>query len=1073
MKQLILLGLLLFNASAFAHTQKELELVRENAFKCDDDEIKLKGLWGDVVGAWNANGVGTFKRESMVALDCDRLLESLYRAGAPETLTFLLQVKSFKNPVKWSALLGVETKLNANDKDTVRAYLTNYGVIVDSPEAKVNQMLADYDLKKQSGLIGPTFLNTLKSLVTAQNVDLTAKTASGGMIIETLIELEHKHPRLGMKEVLEAALEGKPSSFFHKGTAAVSIAARLVVYGLGELVPHDFDWAWVGNSRAAQNFVAGYLSADEAMAIRIFNSFNARGNAIVLAVAKEFPIIQTGLCRMVVGKMISAKSILLNNLLMTLYKNGDCHEFDGVVAAGDGFQIAPDVIYLGTGVNIDLLKNYPREHSDLVKTLVGLQRSMPYDLSARIEKSFENCSFDSSTDDLLTEEKVHSHLLEKAILSKCEVAVKALAKKVSLYDAEWVFKYGLENKQVDKKMISAVLSVLAAKGVFMSDYMIEPMKRRFGKDIFRSVAVAKRVSDPKAREKLLQAEDSDSDEIVQLKWKEIIIELQRSKLTDAQQTLVDKLRLAQYPEDTSSALREALIDWQLKVRFAKSAADELRASIAQFKPGSDLLGTLVNAKSVLDQTRTKGGRPAIYNERSTSVLDPIISGRAQCNAGTDFMLLHSGKAGLEDANEVQVVVFQPKHILPGVIRKSAPGTVETIESTVNKAGRGKVDAVSGQWPKDRKVILADDYLVAKILGSAMKDRAKNAEDLSARAEKILGIKQGEITPKKPTGDNETSSSYTDALNESSFGFGDAQIPSGDVEIQDMDVVPQNLSGVEATRLGMARESSGSRLSRFAPTKPQEGAIRQFKRVPEEHELVTIPSHQNYPIEHILASIEREFIFGKYRRSYNIGNVQTIRSRIDTILGQLTEEQKRMLESRVAQSTGATVDIIILKQDSLKEGIESPQQKQIPQSRELVQAYLEKLKAGDKIVNGFAGLLRKNTDRYEDSSYYPDCSIETAAIPGRFYRSIKPCDETENQSMIDWYHHKFQQNRKTSYHENVVKFRVLLQDISVNVPYALDILMDVQDDGDFTVIFEPIGNLELFQGQNREKSNLDL
>lgn len=1076
MKKLILL-IAIVASSAFADEKvlrEEVELVNQNAFECIDQGITLKGLWGDLFGSWNYQGQGFFKRKEMKGLHCASMLEYLWREGKPEALKFLLQVKSFQRPDMWASLLGLETKLNDKDRETARAYLSNYGVPVDTPTSKLGQLLVSVTVGEKKD---KQFYEKFSALTTGENetqINLLARILPNKYIIEVLLDLERDGYKLSadIDRLLTQYLRGYSKSAFETATGKVQVNTQLLLSNRGKFAGSLDNFYY---DHVEENILASFATKDQEYAAYYFKNLLSRFQRATLRELGDRPTFNGHFCHLLVGN-IDPFNQEFGKQALEMYRITGCETTVGIYILET--EVTPNGIKIKTTNGSDLLDD-PKK-TGLVEKLLATRQGASLELKRKIDAAIdsENCALFKHLRPLYKHAAEYSaDLIAHAAEKKCGDIVKDLATIMTSNQAVNFFEDRVKDKKIDKKYIADIVRILNSNGRYTPDYLNKTIEQRYGREVFRMANIARRVSDPQAQEKLAEAEDKDSDEIVQLKWKDVVIELQRSKMTDIQQLLVDRIRLAKNKEDIAMAFREAMIEWQLKIKYVRTAADALRESIALFKPAADQLASLDQAKIVLDQTMTKGGRPAIYNERFTSVLDPIISGRAQCNGGTDFMLLHSGKSGLEDSNEWQVVVFQPKHILPGVIRKSLTSKVETVESTVNKEGRGTIEASHGQWPLDRKVILADDYLVAKLLGSAMKDRAKNAAEFSARAEKVLGVKQGDISPSKPKEEGK-SSGYSDELNVSSFGFGDAEIPSGDIVRQDMNVVPQNLSGVEATRLAVPREEIGSRLSRFAPTKPQQG-FGTFRMQVPEYARVVIPKPQEDPLGHISASIERELRYGKIYHPILDGDASVLRYRVDNLLRKLTGEQLNILADVVMRSNGAIVDVVINKQSNLKSQIESPAQKQITDSRDLVDMYVATLAYIDALVGknkgygygyGYGGSYSYGSPSIE-SVFYPRCSIESREVTQMRSRDPKSCDFSDDYSMIDANKRVFQQNRKTKLHSTLIKFTVLLQDTGSDTPFILDLIMDAEDDGDFTVYFQPFGTRgdwrNLIRKQKRE------
>lgn len=1042
---------------------KDHRRIKQNAFRCYEDDIQLKSLWGDWFGSFHKGEIGLFQRKEMEPIFCRFTLMGLYQEGDPAIFDLLLKIKSLNTPEQFAQLLGLRTKFNDNDKERVRNYLKNYGVPTDSVTSQLAQVIVYRRIDQLTNNLDPRFLEKLNTVATkenAQQINIFQKTLDGRYIIEELLEIEKNEPDLNIGPTIESLLKAHINRSGRRSldvrSAKVPVSTQLLASKYRNMLEADLEAYYFEKAQYNVKVILGIDNDD--IALDYFNRFLASHRSSEF---QEFDKnwMSGELCPLVVGKLATTKNEKLAKQLLDIYRQTNCTHLQGKVLTM--LNVTPYDVEIKDYIQVKLLNAYPANYSHLTHQLLSLQRANPPFVADKIRSLInDGCKYTSSQKTLLKYIPFHtSELLADAAEAKCGELVRDLAEIMTTSQAWNFFAFNIKEKNIEKRYLAEIVKILS-KNDQLSPDLNKEIELRAGREIFRIVKIARRVSDPKAQDVLLESESGDSEEVIKLKWKDLVIELQRSKMSDVQQKFVDALRLADSKEEIATAIREAMIEWQLKIKFVRTAADALRESIALFKPAEDQLASLGQAKIVLDQTLTKGGRPAIYNERFTSILDPIISGRAQCNGGTDFMLLHAGKSGLEDANEWQVVVFQPKHILPGVVRKNLKTKVETVESTVNKEGRGNIEAVNGKWPLDRKVILADDYLVAKILGSAMKDRAKNAEEFSARAEKVLGVKQGDITPAKPKEEGK-SSGYSDDLNISSFGFGDANIPSGDIVRQDMSVVPQNLSGVEATRLAVPREEHGSRLSRFAPTKEQQGMT--FKMHIPEYARVVVPNPQEDPLGHIAASIEREL---RYSATYHrdSGDPSGLRLRVEALLRKLTNEQLMLLADVVTRSSGAIVDVIINKQSNLKSQIESPAQKQIRDSRELVELHRSGLIYKDLLVHNFSGYdsrpygwYRQNTESEVESMFLPPCSIESQQTYLARSRNPKACDYSADYSMIERERRAFQQNRKTKLHHNLIKFRVLLQDTGSDTPYALDLVTDEEDDGDFTVYFQPLGN----------------
>ncbi len=372
-----------------------------------------------------------------------------------------------------------------------------------------------------------------------------------------------------------------------------------------------------------------------------------------------------------------------------------------------------------------------------------------------------------------------------------------------------------------------------------------------------------------------------------------------------------------------------MLNYQLSVRrLNPKVKEELLALFANNRGHLALTTQMDEAKNLLDRTLSLNNRSAAYNRDATSVFDVLLDGRMQCTSGTEFILLHLSTSGqLSNNRQAAVVVQRPQHVLPGVFDKTSQ-KFALVESTVDGAGRSEMSA--GQLPKDTQVILADDHFLFKVLGEAIVDVALMKKQTLERAEKTLGIKQGEITPSQnaPT-------QFGDQLAVSLFGFGSTSVPQGDIERAKVDQLPSGLTPEQMVAYSQPRPESASPLSRFAPQKPvglgtaESPRDKEMRMMPDPRNSFSppqIPSADNRPIEHLLKTAETEV---RWFRTYS-GDILIDVRQLERIFAKLPQGFREAIEAETKKTPRAIVELInpAGSEGSLGSIYESPIQKQI-------------------------------------------------------------------------------------------------------------------------------------------------
>ncbi|MEK7208337.1 MAG: hypothetical protein AAB699_02180 [Patescibacteria group bacterium] len=200
-----------------------------------------------------------------------------------------------------------------------------------------------------------------------------------------------------------------------------------------------------------------------------------------------------------------------------------------------------------------------------------------------------------------------------------------------------------------------------------------------------------------------------------------------------------------------------------------------------------------------------------YNKKYDSIADPILEKRSQCRSGTEGLLLLAQEATERDnflSDEILVAVHTYGHAQPGLLLKN--GELITFEMT--SAGHGiRNFGRMTDIKKPIRVVRADHGMFQEALDTnANRDKAVLYETVRD----VVPPEQGTMAKL------------------GKFGFGEPQVPDGDIEMPKADMLPADDVFSDARLYNrMEREQSEEEVLR---------AIRN----PEEREFV-----RNYMVHH--------------------------------------------------------------------------------------------------------------------------------------------------------------------------------------------------------------------------------
>ncbi len=304
-----------------------------------------------------------------------------------------------------------------------------------------------------------------------------------------------------------------------------------------------------------------------------------------------------------------------------------------------------------------------------------------------------------------------------------------------------------------------------------------------------------------------------------LQWKGLEINIDKSKATTMQKEVIEALNNASTSNEKMNLLIKASLRREAQLRqSSQTTKDQIKTSLSDFskKSTAGLIDKLQKAKIQMDEQLKNN--PYSYNRDATAVVDIFTQQKMQCSSGTDYLLMHAlyNHSSQED-KQIAVVVLRPQHVLPGIWDSQTPTIINGVEAVVEGSAKLTIQSADGQWPKDTRVVLADDYWMTRLFENVFVDKKEVLAQILKNSEEKLKIKQGNITEADSKNSN-SGQSFGDALNSTSLGFGSANIPSGNQARAQMDNVPQSMDSgalVEAGKERTAKKIDGSPFDRFA------------------------------------------------------------------------------------------------------------------------------------------------------------------------------------------------------------------------------------------------------------------
>ena len=204
------------------------------------------------------------------------------------------------------------------------------------------------------------------------------------------------------------------------------------------------------------------------------------------------------------------------------------------------------------------------------------------------------------------------------------------------------------------------------------------------------------------------------------------------------------------------------------------------------------------------------GWPLMYNKKFSSLTHPIKENRVQCYSGSMLFSVLTELAGL--TSHPRFALFTTGHILPGLLGdKEELLGIETTAAGQGLVNFGPVSEISGQI----QVVELYPFLLIEFL----KAEISNFPELYAATQTSLK-KYGFVTENLRTydpnrsgkpGKTQTPGNF-DILNASPFGFGSANVPSGDwerSEVTNESLLFYDLSGENAASKDKNESSSGA------------------------------------------------------------------------------------------------------------------------------------------------------------------------------------------------------------------------------------------------------------------------
>jgi hypothetical protein len=295
--------------------------------------------------------------------------------------------------------------------------------------------------------------------------------------------------------------------------------------------------------------------------------------------------------------------------------------------------------------------------------------------------------------------------------------------------------------------------------------------------------------------------------VERINWRGMTLELQPEPLqSPVTKCAFDAIRNGE--DQFARKIVRCMKDFQeSKSGTSQALEDQLSDAIAQvaLQSPKTIRESMIVAKGMINQL-VKPSEPNSYDYNSTSIYDLFRSHTVQCTSGTDFLILNAALTkGFETPTEVAVVVLKPRHVIAGIGKPNVKNTqLSVIESVVGAKGSSYPPVVDGKLELDTNVLLAEDFWVSRLLEDSLINKDEIKAQMLARAEKVLGLKQGDISP-TPQGQSGSLSAADDVgpLNKSMFNFGSIEIPKGPQRRPVMDGVPSRLLGIGVLSKGQA------------------------------------------------------------------------------------------------------------------------------------------------------------------------------------------------------------------------------------------------------------------------------
>jgi hypothetical protein len=847
MKHLILTLLATISLNAAAVSVEEA--VRKNDFSCEMfSAFKLKGFAGD--RARFGLGLVLPKRDNAQKINCNEFLVEYYKAGSPLVFKFLDQIEALESPEYLAQLFSYETDFTDDDKGRILSKLQQLGLKLDSVDARLAIVLGNV-----AGRLGPEADTALKGnralfheeikALTPLVPDLNSRVFSMAAGKQTRVfaieamKLEVLAQYHGDRELHDAA--GMLSTALINVTSDDEMMSRYLGYPQHELGTQEL-LHMTGRSPKMQVFRGFDKNQYELAAILTIRDGPARIAALKHFIQRPGPgpgySISGKECALIFGALSASQDAELTENIAKAFGTISCRTDDLVEGPVDFTGRLEKEAAFGGGKTLALQTWFEEVNKE-----------------CKVPAKFDEIAIASGADFQLN--------LTAAIRAGCKETARSWA-RINAQRAD--FRSILQQIPADgdpatkMEVLRTVIADSQNSTVSASDMALA--QERVGTAGLRLLKVNDRQTNTWARDMIVAAAGQDTDEAIILSWNGVKIEVDPDRINATQQKLIDAIRIANDASEFPYPVTEALISLQAESRqVSNQDRQTLDKSISEFLNlrSRQIPESLVSAKGVLDRKLQESGNLRNYNLSATSVFDVVLNGRMQCSSGTDFVLVHSGRlSGFYSGEYRTVAIMKPGHVLPGFVNLKT-GAVEGVETTVAGKGSVKIAVKSRTLPENHQIILAEDYLLSKGLASALLNAETVKAALLARAESVLGLKQGRImTDSAPSGAGPRRAG--DGLNTSIFAFGSIEVPPGDQVRAAMDTVPADLNGGEIASLGRPRPQRGSSLARFPEVKGAEaksppGAI--VVRDNTSSRILGLPTPHQDPMGHVMKGVERE------------------------------------------------------------------------------------------------------------------------------------------------------------------------------------------------------------------------